>query len=385
MLRPIRNRAQFRLLASLCLGLSPALAQPPPGHDSSSAAPPAATPSPKQESAAEPSPKPEANAGPAPSRAPEAESSSNDDEGLTSRASGESTGSSDESTQAPEEPPATAPSPKIPKPSASSAERAPKPSGNPKPTGRPGQPSAETAAPSVGTIFEPPLPAPPADYHVPPPPRPQRVSPEYSLVLGGRFGWFFPSGNLWADGLLLDRVCCLYRGRPWQDVASSGPGFELDAGVRVAHHYVIFAAWEFTRLGSGDTLGDEFGGQDTARSHFLGGGVRFSGNPDEFGPVLEIALGWRRFEATWETGTELTTTDTFLSSRIGFGLDYRVSPLLTLSPMFTVSGGVFNEADWKFADGSEADAFSDLGRTSQHTLMSLQLGATLDLLGDLSK
>ena len=65
----------------------------------------------------------------------------------------------------------------------------------------------------------------------------RHLAPLSSLWLGARVGWLFPFGNLWAraepvassggSGYVL-------RGVPWRDYASSGPMFELDAGMRVS-------------------------------------------------------------------------------------------------------------------------------------------------------
>ncbi len=229
-------------------------------------------------------------------------------------------------------------------------------------------------------IFEPPLPGPATDIEPPDGTKPDHRAPKYALTLGARVGWLIPSGNLWHDGFIVDRICCLYESRAWDDVASPGPMLELDAGARISRNYVVFGFWEFASLGKGDVVGDEFGGQSRGQTHHIGAGMRFSSNPDDLGIILEIALGWRRFQAEWEGGTKLTATDDFLSTRIGLGMEWRVSRSFTLTPMATIGGGVFEEIEWEFADGSKAGAFGDLSSTAQHTIGTLQVGGHFDLL-----
>jgi hypothetical protein len=161
---------------------------------------------------------------------------------------------------------------------------------------------------------------------------------------------------------------------------------EIDIGARLAHGYNLFGIWEYGLLGDGDELGDQFGGQTSADSHFLGLGLRFSTNPDDLGILVEMALGWRRFRATWDNGTEFTATDDFFNTRIAFGADIRINESLALSPMVTFGGGVFGKAEWKLADGSREGAFSSFGdflvdEPGQHIPVSIQVGIHYDAFG----
>ncbi len=237
--------------------------------------------------------------------------------------------------------------------------------------------------PDEASIYEPPLPAPYVHAAPPPPLPPEHVAPSTSLWLGARAGWLFPLGSLWQDGELLSGACCVYHNRGWDDFANSGPMLEIDLGARLARTYNVFALWEFGLLRDGDELADEFGGQSSAHSHFLGLGLRFSTSADDIGILVEMALGWRRFSATWNNGTEFTATDDFFNTRIGIGADIRLSELMSISPMITLGGGVFSEAEWKFADGSRAGAFSGIGdgtadRAAQHIPVTLQVGMHFD-------
>jgi hypothetical protein len=188
----------------------------------------------------------------------------------------------------------------------------------------------------------------------------------------------FPLGAAWQDAVTVDGLCCVYENRGFDDFASSGPMLELDVGARLGRNYGVFALWEFGLLGDGDELGDDFGGQDSAHTHLLGLGLRFSTDPDNVGLLVEIALGWRRFEASWGNGTELTLTDDFLNTRIGLGAEIRLDRYWSLTALATLGGGFFTESSWRLADGSETGAFSAGDREGQHVPITLQVGAHFD-------
>jgi hypothetical protein len=156
---------------------------------------------------------------------------------------------------------------------------------------------------------------------------------------------------------------------------------EVDVGARIARNYVVFALLEYASLGAGDTLENEFGGQSRGSTQAIGLGMRFSSNPDNIGLLLELALGWRRFEANWESDTQLVASDDFFNTRIGIGMDIRLSRTLSLAPMLTVGGGLFDTIEWHFADGSKAGAFGELSATAPHTVATVQVGAHFDLFG----
>lgn len=178
-------------------------------------------------------------------------------------------------------------------------------------------------------IYEPP----------PPPPPPRRVAaqlaPTSSLWLGGRLGVMTPFGKLdydYPDGL---------SGPNWATVAGPGASFELDLGVRVARHFIIFGLWEAGALttGRGGFL-DELGKQSHAQTHLFGAGFRFSSHPNETGLALEIALGFRSFQARYEDGSRLSLLSP-IEARMGVGADVRVARNFTVSPMLQISNGSF--------------------------------------------
>lgn len=245
------------------------------------------------------------------------------------------------------------------------------------------QPKPVNSKPTKHTppIFEPPLPEPYVHGEVPLPLPPQHVAPKTSLWLGARLGWFFPLGSVVTDGESVHNTCCAYYNRGFDDFATSGPMTEIDVGVRLGRHYNVLALWEWAILRDGDELGDEFGGQTSARSHFAGIGLRFSTNPDATGLVVEMAVGWRQFSATWKNGTEFTATDDFLNTRIGVGADFRLNENWSISPMLTLGGGYFTDLRWRLADGSEAGGFSLLDQDGQHVPLTLQVGGHFDAFG----
>jgi hypothetical protein len=204
--------------------------------------------------------------------------------------------------------------------------------------------------------------------------------------LGGRVGWFIPFGNAWGTCAAYDAVygdCLSADAVDWDEVAGSGPMFELDAGVRLARNYNLFLLWEHARLGSGDAFGEAQQGGDT-NTDFYAVGLRVSSDADKLGLLTEIALGYRRFHAVFEDGSELQLTDAPFELRIGIGADIRLSPLASLTPLVTVGFGSYDDVTAVGGTGSSArriveTAPPDLRAT--HGWVTFQLGGHFDLLG----
>ncbi len=243
-------------------------------------------------------------------------------------------------------------------------------------------PPPESAPPPPAGVYEPPPPGYGPVHEPPPPPVPHHIAPKTALWLGGRVGWFLPFGNVFARGTASGNVLIL-EGVPWSDYASSGPMFELNAGLRLARNYNLFALWERAELGAGDALNDISGGQTGGDTDFFGGGLRASSDADEVGFVTELALGYRRARAVWEDGTELQFTGGILEGRIGLGADIRLSPIFSLSPMATIGVGSFGDVEWKAPNGTKTDAFGELDQADGHAWFSLTLGGHFDLAGSM--
>jgi hypothetical protein len=162
------------------------------------------------------------------------------------------------------------------------------------------------------------------------------------------------------------------------DYAASGPAFEIDAGARISRRYVAFALWERSILRPGSLDPDSFGGQRVGFSDLFGIGVRVSTNPDDIGFLVEVALGYRWFGARWEDGTQLTASGSFPDLRLGLGAGVRLSPHLTLTPMFNLGSGVFNKLVWTGPFG-ESNARDVLDENAQYATMSFTLSAHYDI------
>jgi hypothetical protein len=289
------------------------------------------------------------------------------------------------------DPPADSASPSSPPPA---AEPAPPPSSSASPATPPGRPppyyyveppssgpGSAPAAPASAPprVYEPPPPGYYAPiYEPPPPPRPHHIAPSMSLWLGARLGWFVPFGDLY--GTCADAYCDAVNGTAWSDYASSGPTFELDGGMRLGRHYNVFLLWERAELGKGSAEPNAHGGQATGDSDYYALGVRYSSDPDHVGFLTEIDIGYRRFRAAWNDGTELQLTDAPFEFRLGLGADIRLNRLLSLSPMVTIGAGAFGNAKWKLPNGQTQDVTGNDEATG-HGWLTLQMGGHFDLFG----
>jgi hypothetical protein len=248
------------------------------------------------------------------------------------------------------------------------------------PPGGAGQPGANPADPS---IYEPPLPEAyihrrdTAEPSVPPPP-PQHVAPRSSFWIGLRSGLMIPLGSAWLDGEPVGDLCCVESSRPLSEFARPGPSVGVEAGVRFGRHYQGFAFLEHASLNSG-RLDGAFGRQSGTTSSVFGGGFRFNTHPDAIGMVVEVGLGYRRFEANWRNGTKLTAADDLFSTQLGFGVAWRVDPMLSAEFLMRVGGGSFTGIEWKFADGTKEAALSRYDRNGQYIPFGFHLALHWDL------
>jgi hypothetical protein len=286
----------------------------------------------------------------------------------------------------PEAPPAE-PEPAPPPPAAAAPAPA-EPPGQPPPqyyVEPSGPPPARTApagppGPPPGAVYEPPPPGYyPTVYEPPPPPVPKHVAPKYSLWLGARVGWFIPFGDLWASQDPVNTNS--YEPVSWSEYASSGPMFELDIGARLGRHYNVFFAWERAALGTGSELPDAYGGQKTGETDFYAIGLRVSSDADKVGFLTEINLGYRRFRARWNDGTELHMTEAPLEFRLGLGADIRLGPIFSLSPLVTLGVGSFGAAEWQLPNGDTQDATKSGDQAAGHGWVTFQIGGHFDIAG----
>lgn len=220
----------------------------------------------------------------------------------------------------------------------------------------------------------------------PPPPSPiHHLTPQNSLWLGARLGWFFPFGNLYAkahpvsdqagSGYALESV-------PWRDYASSGPMFELDAGVRLGRSYTVFALWERAQLGTGDAV-DTFTGseQSHADTDFWAIGLRASSNPDHLGFITEVAVGYRRARTVFKNDVEYQFTDAPFEARLGLGAELRLNRMTSLSALATVGVGGFGQLERVQPNNSATPISKSYDQSDGHAWATINVGAHFDLIG----
>jgi hypothetical protein len=224
-------------------------------------------------------------------------------------------------------------------------------------------------------------------YEPPPPPRPKHVAPQTAFWGGVRLGWFVPFGSAWARCTVatVSGACVSAVRVPWSDYASSGPMFELDLGARLGRTYNLFLFWEHAGLGDGveapAVLPDEVPSSPTATSastDYYAVAIRFSSNPDRVGLMTEFALGWRRFQARWDDGTELRL-DAPWEFRLGLGADIRLNRSFSIEPLATVGFGGFDTAEWTLANGDHENALRAVDLHDAHGWATLQVGGHFDL------
>lgn len=225
--------------------------------------------------------------------------------------------------------------------------------------------------------------APTTVFEPPPPPLVRHVAPKTALWLGARLGWFVPFGNIYARSVQVGNFV-ERRGVPWRDYAGTGPLFEVDLGLRLSHHYNVFALWERAELGDGSGDGGALGvagNTSGGDSDFWAVGVRASSDVDRVGFLSEIALGYRRARAEWDDGTTLELTKGAFEARLGFGADIRIDRRFSLSPMLTFGVGLFGRARLVSADGASTQLIQPGDDADGHGWFSLQLGGHFDLAG----
>jgi hypothetical protein len=230
--------------------------------------------------------------------------------------------------------------------------------------------------------FEPPPPEPPF-FEPPPPPAVRHLAPQTSLWLGARIGWFFPFGNAWAKANPVSTSAgsgFLLQGVPWRDYASSGPTFELDAGLRLSRAYTVFALWERAQLGAGSNDSGRDGAQDHAESDFWAVGLRASSNPDRLGFLTEVAVGYRRARTVFENDVEYQFTDAPFEARLGLGAELRLNRLTSLSSLLTVGVGGFGSIERVPAKGPATSLTSSLDQGDGHAWATLTIGGHFDLI-----
>ncbi len=259
----------------------------------------------------------------------------------------------------------------------------------PPPAGYYQQPAGPAQGPPAGApaagVYEPPPPghgpAPMLVYEPPPPPKPRHRAPKESLWIGARAGWFIPFGDLWGRCRIDARGYETCDVRSWRDFASSGTLWELDAGARLGRRTNLFLLWEHGSLGRGEDFKGANGGQEFGTTEYYALGIRHSSNPSTVGFASEIGIGYRTAKAKWKDGTELELASFPLELRIGLGADIRLADMFAISPLVTLGGGVFTEAELRGPNGSAVPGRTRDDQSGTHSWVTFQLGAHFDLFG----
>jgi hypothetical protein len=194
-------------------------------------------------------------------------------------------------------------------------------------------------------------------------------------------GWLVPFGNVWARAEPVNTSNgsgYVLRGVPWSDYASSGPMFELDAGLRLSRAYTVFGLWERAQLGSGDNQSGSDGEQDGAETDFWAVGLRASSNPDKLGFLTEVAVGYRRARTFFKNDVQYQFTDAPFEARLGLGAELRLSPLTSLSSLLTVGVGGFGSVEKVGANGNALPLTRDVDDGDGHAWFALVVAAHFD-------
>ena len=184
---------------------------------------------------------------------------------------------------------------------------------------------------------------PPALVYVEPPPA--QHAPKYSLYVGGRLGVIGFGGNFFDNQL--------GHAETTGNFAKSGASLEGNIGARLGKRYIPYVALELSVLAPGH----RFDGADTkASSSFLGIGFRYvAGDVDTAGFLTDLSFGIRTVSVVSAGQTyKMSSIELF---RLGLGAEIRLSNVMTLAPMFIVSGGAMTDTqgDVPYGPGGQGD------------------------------
>jgi hypothetical protein len=217
---------------------------------------------------------------------------------------------------------------------------------------------------------------PPVDYVEPEQPT---HAPKFSLWMGPRlsymgFGFQFyrnANGETESTGNLV----------------GNGFGPQLDVGARISHRYIPYLFWEHGFLLPGHRFDGAAGA--SASTDFYGVGLRFlSGDVDSVAFLSDIAIGKR--VVTVSNGTETYSMSGLEYFRLGLGAEIRVTTLVTIEPVATISGGSLNDSSGSvtFApnqgDGATTPPFKNgktLDDSRPYVLLSVGVGVHFDIFG----
>ncbi len=219
-------------------------------------------------------------------------------------------------------------------------------------------------------------PPPPVDYAEPDKPT---HAPKFSLWMGPRlsymgFGFQF---YRYADGA----------SESTGNLVGNGFGPQLDIGARISHRYIPYLFFEHGFLLPGHRLDGEAGA--SASTDFYGLGLRFlSGDVDSVAFLSDISIGKR--VVTVSNGTETYKMSGLEYFRLGLGAEIRLSTLVTIEPLASISGGTLTDTEGTITfapnqgDGHTQPPFNSgktLDDARPYVLLSIGVGVHFDVFG----
>jgi hypothetical protein len=166
-------------------------------------------------------------------------------------------------------------------------------------------------------------------------------APSFSLWVGGRLGVLAYWGSLYINNQATGAT------ETTGNFVNPGLGLEVDVGARLAKRFVPYFGYEWGFVAPGHRFD---GASATAHTAFYGGGFRYlAGDVDTVSFVSDLSFGFREFSVT--SGSSTWTTRAFELFRLGLGAEIRISNLLAVSPMMTLTGGTASETSGNVSFG----------------------------------
>ncbi len=208
---------------------------------------------------------------------------------------------------------------------------------------------------SRGTLAPAPAPTPEKVELTKPIPPPTLRPPDKSVWLGLRMGPELPLGTVYrSDTDATD-------GTAQDDVISTGMSIELDAGMRIAKVFMVFAFWEHIWLGDGSsqTWREFAGGQDRQFGNYWGIGGRWM-HPIGRATSLNVELGagYRALDVEFKDGTRMKLGSP-IEARTGLGFDYRITSFFAVEALILASGGVYALRELEYAESGDVEVGGD--------------------------
>jgi hypothetical protein len=172
-------------------------------------------------------------------------------------------------------------------------------------------------------------------------------------------------------------------------IVKPGATLEADVGVRLARRFTPFVFYERAVLGTGQRFAGDSG--TSAYSELYGLGIRFTaGDVDTAGFLTEISIGQRTVGVN--ANGQSYRMSGFEYFKLGLGAEIRLSSLLVLSPLASLSTGTLTGTSGSIdfsTKGSAPDGIThppyENGASIQdqrgYVMLSITCGAHFDLLG----